>query len=84
MDIERDTLLETKPTDRLTDLWTKLVALGLAQAEFCQLQLHWIYDREAAVPVMMGHHHGEASLWALRHDVTGCRHTHTHTHTHTH
>jgi len=73
-----------RQTDGQTDLWTEVVALGLAQAELAQLELHRVDDGEAAVPVLMGHHHGEAALWALGHDVTGCGHTHTHTHAHTH
>lgn len=55
-------------------LWTQLIAFGLPQAEFCQSDLHGVDDGEAAVLAQMWHHHGEASLWTLRHDVTGFPH----------
>lgn len=59
--------------------WADLVACHLTQAEICQPNLHRIDDGEAAVHALMWDHHGEAALWALRHDVTGFF-TQTHTH----
>ena len=42
-----------------------------AQAEGGDLELHGVYDGEAAVPVLLGDHHGEPALWGLGDDVTG-------------
>lgn len=64
----------------VSHLWAELIALGLPQAEFCQSDLHGVDDGEAAVPALVWHHHGEAALWTLRHDVTGFTHTDTRTH----
>ncbi len=64
----------------VSHLWAELIAFGLPQVEFCQSDLHRVDDGEAAVPALVWHHHGEAALWTLRHDVTGFAHRHTHTH----
>ncbi len=63
----------------VSHLGAELIAFGVPQAEFCQPDLHGVDDGEAAVPALVWHHHGEAALWTLRHDVTGCTHKHAHT-----
>ena len=42
-----------------------------AQAEGGDVELHGVDDGEAAVPVLLGDHHGEPALWCLGDDVTG-------------
>jgi hypothetical protein len=45
----------------------------VSQAELSNLDLYRVDDGEAAVPVLLGYHHGEAALWCLGDDITGCR-----------
>lgn len=35
----------------------------LSQAELRDVDLHWVYDREAAVPVLLRDHHCVTALW---------------------
>lgn len=35
----------------------------LSQAELRDVDLHWVYDGEAAVPVLLRDHHSVTALW---------------------
>lgn len=52
------------------NLWE---AVDLCQAELGDVDLHWVNDGEAAVPVLLGDHHRVSALWWLGDHITGCR-----------
>lgn len=43
----------------------------VSQAELWDVDGHWIYDGEAAVPVLLRDHHCVTALWWLGDDITG-------------
>lgn len=42
------------------NLWK---VVDLSQAELGDVDLHWVNDGEAAVPVLLGNHHRVSALW---------------------
>lgn len=40
-----------------------VVVVVVSQAELRDFNLHWIYDGEAAVPVLLRDHHCVTALW---------------------
>lgn len=42
------------------NLWK---VVDLSQAELRDVDLHWVNDGEAAVPVLLGDHHRVSALW---------------------
>lgn len=45
----------------------------VSQAELRDVNLHWVYDREATVPLLLRAHHCVTALWWLGDDITGCK-----------
>lgn len=62
-----------------TSVFHAFVHLGkvvvVSQGELRDVDLHWIYDGEAAVPVLLRDHHCVTALWCLGDDITGCKET---------